>query len=81
MRGRTRTVNRPSQSNQGDPVSCNGRSEVFPYEKAYEGVTHCFVGSGATPTGCARAHPRAKKPQTIPSRSLRGSRNTVEYQF
>jgi hypothetical protein len=64
-------------------MSRNRHSEVFPYEKTCEGVPHSSIGSRATPTECARAHPRAVEPppQTIPSGSLRGSGATVDTNF
>jgi hypothetical protein len=58
IQGHTRIVNQSLQPNQGTQASRNRRPEVFPYKKAYEGVIHSSVGSGATPTGCASAHPR-----------------------
>jgi hypothetical protein len=68
MRDRTRTMNRPSQPNQGNPMSHNKRSEVFPYEKTCEGVPYSSIGSRATPTECARVHPQAV--ENPPERSL-----------
>jgi len=53
----------PRQEGIAIPKTRHGRQEkaralrVLPFEKTSKGVFYSSAGSGATPTGCARAHP------------------------